>query len=384
MNLKELNEQRADLQAEMENILNSAKAEQRDLTSDEAEKFDNCENKIREIDSQINEEEKRETMENTKVNEISVEQRDYDAFADYIRSVANNMESTRASELNFGDNGAVIPTTIVNKIIEKVAEISPLYRLSTKYRIGGTVNIPVEDTSVDSITVAYGTEFTDLDSHANKFATVQLTGFVYGALVKISKSLLNNSNFDLVNWVIEKMAVKVAAFIDGELINGTASKTSGIARSYDNTNMKKTLSKKSSVTSDELVELQALVPDAFQSNACWIMSSATRTLIRKLRDGEGNYLLIQDFANGGAYTLLGKPVYVSDACDSLGTASKNVIFYGDMSGLAVKESEQAEAQVLREKYATQHAIGVVMWGEIDAKVEAKQKIAVAVSGTSDS
>ena len=42
-----------------------------------------------------------------------------------------------------------------------------------------------------------------------------------------------------------------------------------------------------------------------------------------------------------------------------------------------KEAEKVEAQILREKYATQHAIGVVMWGEIDAKVEDTQKIAVA-------
>ena len=37
------------------------------------------------------------------------------------------------------------------------------------------------------------------------------------------------------------------------------------------------------------------------------------------------------------------------------------------------------AQVLYEKYATQHAIGVVAWGEFDAKVENAQKIAIGVT-----
>ena len=55
--------------------------------------------------------------------------------------------------------------------------------------------------------------------------------------------------------------------------------------------------------------------------------------------------------------------------------------YGDFSGLAVKESEKSEIQVLREKFATQHAVGVVAWGELDAKVEDTQKIAVAVTGS---
>ena len=56
-------------------------------------------------------------------------------------------------------------------------------------------------------------------------------------------------------------------------------------------------------------------------------------------------------------------------------AGKTAIYYGDMSGLAVKLSEDVAIEVLREKFATQHAIGVVGWIEIDAKVENAQKIA---------
>lgn len=41
-----------------------------------------------------------------------------------------------------GDNGAVIPTSIANKIIEKVIEISPLFSMATRYNVGGTLNIP--------------------------------------------------------------------------------------------------------------------------------------------------------------------------------------------------------------------------------------------------
>jgi HK97 family phage major capsid protein len=57
------------------------------------------------------------------------------------------------------------------------------------------------------------------------------------------------------------------------------------------------------------------------------------------------------------------------------------VLYGDFSGLAVKEGEKTEIQVLTERFATQHAVGVVAWGELDAKVEDTQKIAVAVAGS---
>lgn len=375
---KALLEKRADLQDSMESLLNTAKAEERAMTTEEVEQFDNYEAEIRNIDATLEREEKRSMTEERKVvtEELTVEQRDYQNFAEYIRATTENRADVNLTK---GDNGAVIPKTIINKIMDKVEEISPVYRLATKYNIAGTINIPLVDESSNSITVAYSTEFTDLESKSNKFATIELTGYLYGALVKISKSLLNNSDFDLVNWVINKMAQKVAKFIEAELLNGTASKTSGIVRSYDSTNMKVTLASKTAITTDELIDMQDKIPDAYQGSACWIMSKDTRNKIRKLKDNDNNYLLVKDFSQQGEYTILGKPVYLSESMDGLGAVNKNVIIYGDMSGLAVKESETAEAQVLREKYATQHAIGVVLWGEIDAKVEDTQKIAVAVT-----
>ena len=57
-------------------------------------------------------------------------------------------------------------------------------------------------------------------------------------------------------------------------------------------------------------------------------------------------------------------------------AGKTAIIYGDMSGLAVKVSEDMNIEVLREKFATEHAIGVVGWLEMDSKIENEQKIAV--------
>ena len=60
--------------------------------------------------------------------------------------------------------------------------------------------------------------------------------------------------------------------------------------------------------------------------------------------------------------------------DEIG-AGNVAIYYGDMSGLATKFVEELEIEDLREKYADQHAVGVVAWMEFDAKVEDAQKIA---------
>ena len=386
MNEKELIEKRNDLQSKMEGILNKVKIENREMNEEEIKNFDDTEKEIKNIDATLERMEKMNKMENKKVEdkkELTQEEKDVKNFATFIRNTVNGIQNDTATQLTKGDNGVVIPKTIAQKIIDKVIEISPLFASATKYNAKGTLAVPKYDDTTDDVTVAYATEFDELVSHSGKFATVELTGFLIGALTKISKSLLNNSDFNLTEYVINKMAEKFKLFYEGEMINGTSTKISGIVGSYDSTNMKVVLSNKSSVTADELIDIQETVPDAFQPNAYWIMNRDTRKKIRKLKDSDGNYILNRAFNEKWDYELLGKPVYCSEKVEKLGTASKPVILYGDFSGLAVKETEEMEIQILLEKFATQHAIGVCGYSELDAKVENTQKIAVAVSGTTD-
>ena len=386
MNEKELIEKRNDLQEKMEGILNKAKIENRAMNDEEIKNFDEMEKEIKNIDATLERKDKINKMENKKIvgeKELTQEEKDIKAFAQFIRNVVNGVPQNAETQLTKSDNGSIIPKTIAQKIIDKVVEISPLYASATRYDAKGTLAVPKYDDTTDDVTVGYADEFDELVSHSGKFNTVELTGFLIGALTKISKSLLNNNDFNLTDYVVNKMAEKFKLFYEGECLNGTSSKISGIVGSYDSTNMKVTLANKSSVTADELIDIQETIPDAYQTNAYWIMNRDTRKKIRKLKDSDGNYILNRAFNEKWDYELLGKPVYCSEKAEKLGTASKPVIFYGDFSGLAVKETEAMEIQILLERFATQHAIGVVGYSELDAKVENTQKIAVAVSGTED-
>lgn len=370
--MKEMLERQNDLKNKAEEIVNTAKAENRAVTEEEKNNFDSIMKEINDIENTIEMEEKLNNMETKEIkveDKISLEEKEVHEFANYIRNAATQMTK--------GENGAVIPTTIANKIIAKIVEISPIYASATKYNAKGTLVIPKVDTTADDVTCSYAEEFSELVEHSNKFATVTLTGYLIGALTKISKSLLNNSDFDLVNYVVERMAEKFKVFYEGEMLNGTNDKISGIVGSYDSNNMKVTLASKSAVTSDELIDIQELVPDVYQANAYWVMNRSTRKAIRKLKDGDGNYLLQRVFNQKWDYELLGRPVYASENAKELGTVSMPVIFYGDFSGLGVKNTEELEISVLMEKFATQHAIGVCGYSELDAKVENTQKIAVA-------
>ena len=287
------------------------------------------------------------------------------AFENYIRGV---VEERADVNLTVGANGAVIPSSIANKIIQKVYDISPIYQLATRYNVGGSLSIPYYDESAGTIEMAYADEFVELESTSGKFSSIELKGFLAGALSKVSKSLVNNSQFDLVSFVVGKMAESIAKWIENQLLNGTLNKITGLSTVTQSV----TAAAATVLTADELIDVQEEVPDAFQGNAIWIMNKTTRKAIRKLKDGQGNYLLNKDATARWGYTLLGKDVYTSDNMSEM-EAGKTAIYYGDMSGLAVKLAENVSIEILREKYATQHAIGVVGWIEIDSKVENAQK-----------
>ena len=180
-----------------------------------------------------------------------------------------------------GDNGAVIPTTIIKKIIDKVHEISPIFAMATRYNMGGTITIPYYDDSEADIAMDYQEEFVDLESKVGSMKNISLSGFLAGTLTLISKSLLNNSNFDLVGFVIKKMAENIARWIENELINGTENKIEGLSTLIPGV----TAAATNKITADELIDLQEDIPDVYQTNAVWVMSKATRTAIRKLEDG---------------------------------------------------------------------------------------------------
>ena len=110
------------------------------------------------------------------------------------------------------------------------------------------------------------------------------------------------------------------------------------------------------------------------------MSPDTFTSIQKLKDLNNRYLLQDDVTGEFPYRLLGKPVHLSDNMPAMASGAK-AILYGDYSGLSVNFRENISVQILREKYATQHAIGVVSWFEFDAKVTDNAKLAVLTMKT---
>ena len=380
MSYKNLMELKNDKIEKAEKILADAEVNKRELTEDEAAELAEIRDDVKrikealkigdELDDSKDKQPKQEPAPAGGEPKPTQEQQERRAFENYIRG---RTVHERAGELTKTDNGSVIPTTIAQQIIKKVYDISPILEKSQKYNVKGKLQIPYYDTTEGGITVAYAEEFKPLASKNGKFKNIELDGFLAGALSKISNSLINNSQFDIVSFVVNQMAEDIARFIEHELLIGTSDKVTGLSTMQN----KVTAAAATAITSDEVVKLKDSIKDVYQSNAIWIMSTATRTALRLLKGSDGHYLLQDDITSPFGSTLLGKPVYVSDNMPEI-EAGATAIYYGDMTGLATKFSENITTQVLREKYADEHATGVVAWFEFDSKVQNEQKLAKLV------
>lgn len=381
--LKAMLEKKASLQNEMRAMSDKLVKETRAWTEEEEAKFNELKAEVENLTKTIDAiqearelddaEEQTEGGEKATDKPEAVEAKETRAFADYLRAVITNAETRTATPLAFSDNGAIVPKTIAQKIVTKIYDISPIVEKATHYTTKGVLAIPVygANNSAD-INVAYADEFEELEDSIGKFTSVDLQNFLAGSLVKLSNSLINNTDIDLVDKAIELIAYAVARFLEGELLNGTASKIKGM-QTLEAGQVIETAAA-GTVSLDDLITLKNKVKQAFRKQSIWVMHTDTLTQVEKLKDADGRPLLNIDPT--GEYTgkILGYPVYVSDNAKAV-AGGNIVISFGDFSGLALKFSEELEIKVLREKYATQHATGIVAWIEADSKVENNQKLA---------
>lgn len=384
--LKKYDEMKASKQKEMSDLVDKVKSEQRTMTPEEDELFNQLEkdiNSINETVEKINKSRKlteddsaKSESEGTDMDEEKrelspeeIEKREIEDLGHYIR---NEVLEIRDTDTKFekGTNGAIIGTTIANKIITTAYNVSPILQKCTPYNTKGKLSIPVygKDDDGNDITVGYAEDFQELVAAAGKFGSVDLDDYLVGALAKLGNSLINNTDIDLGNKVIEILSDYVRRFLEGQILNGHTNKIKGcseISRIHEVATP--------AITYDDLVKTKNKVIQAFRKGSIWVMNQDTETSLELIKDANDRPLFQDDPTGEFDGKILGYPVYVSDNMPGI-EAGKRPIIFGNFSGVALKMTKNLEIQVLREKYATEHATGIVGWIEVDARIEHHQKL----------
>ena len=370
--MKKLVELRNDYLTEIETILATAEQEGRVLTEEEIARLKELKAETEKVDADMKaveearaltiveeKEEKLEEESEKRDMNMEIREQEMNAFAEVLRTGEMRALTTSA-------NGAVIPTTVADEIVMKMRAKSSILDKATIYNEIGQLKI----VKGEEFVADYVDENTDLSETDKPLTAIVLDNFTIGALVVVSKSLINMTNLDIVDYVTTQIANALVNKVEKELLVGTPSKIDGCSKTTNTANLQEEF------TLADLIKVQAKAI-AKAEDCIWVASREVFEALASKVDAIGRPYMVQGFDTTGAVVnkLLGAKVEVSDALEG------KALYYGDFSGLAVKISQKAEVQVLKEKYATKNALGVVGFIGIDAKVQSDEKIVkVTVAG----
>lgn len=217
-----------------------------------------------------------------------------------------------------------LSTTLIDYLQETIGVVTAGARVLTTSS-GNPITIP---TVTSHSTVAKVAEAAAFARSAPQFSTKTLNAYKYGCLVQISSEMLEDTQVNLVPFVVNQATEEIGRLIGQEMLVGDgAGDPNGLTNAATITT---TSASTTEWTADELFDAYHQLVSPYRQNARWIFKDSTVLELRKLKDSTGNYLWQTGMVAGTPDTLLGKPVFTDDAMPATATGNASLVF-GDIS-----------------------------------------------------
>jgi HK97 family phage major capsid protein len=252
--------------------------------------------------------------------------------------------------------GYTVPTTLANRIVEVMRDWGPMYDPGITDEMvtssGNPFDIPTnDDTGKSSSALAEGADLTDDNSGDLVFGEANLSAYVFATpWLKISFELLQDSIFNMEQFVARKLGERLGRGANLKLTTGSGNdEPRGIVTASA---QGKLAAAAAAIVADELIDLQHSVNAAYRrSPMCrWMFADTTLASVRKLKDGQGNFLWqMGDVRAGAPDLILGKPYSVNDDVPAIAAGARSVIF-GDLSRYTVRKVGSPLIGTVRERF----------------------------------
>lgn len=302
-----------------------------------------------------------------------------------LRQGATKFEARAQTAGTTTAGGFTVPTELATFIDRAMKAWGPMYDEAICTTIttasGNPMKIPTtDDTAVTAVAHTEATALTDDASKDVTFGQKSLDAFAFDTtFVKWSWELNSDSIFAMEALLGDLLGERLARIANTQLTTGTGSSApNGIVTASA---AGKTAASASAITADEIIDLLHSVDPAYRSSpkARFMFNDATLAVIRKLKDGQGNYLWqMGDVTAGQPGTLLGYRYSINQAMDSI-AASKKVILFGDFGKYYVRKVGGPVVGVMRERFWPDLGIaGLIRFdGEIGQSAAVKHLVTAA-------
>ena len=190
--------------------------------------------------------------------------------------------------------------------------------------------------------------------------------------------MLNDSVFNLEAYISKEFGRRCGAKEEDAFFNGDGTgKPTGVLHATLGAETGVTTADASKITADEIIDLFYSLKAPYRKIAVWILNDTTVKAIRKLKDGNGNYLWQPALTADAPDTILGRPVYTSSYVPEIAAGKKTVIF-GDLSYYWVADRQGRTFKKLSELYATTDQTGFMATQRVDGKLILREAVKVLV------
>ena len=210
----------------------------------------------------------------------------------------------------------------------------------------------------------------------DSFGQVSIGAYKLATMIKVSEELLNDSVFDLPSYIAREFARRIGAAEEEAFFTGNGTgKPLGILADTGGAETGVTAASATAVTMDEVMDLYYSLRAPYRRNAVFIMNDSTVKAIRKLKNGNGDYLWQSSLTAGQPDMLLNRPVYTSGYMPAI-AAGKKAILFGDLGYYWVADREGRSFKRLNELYAANGQVGFQSSERVDGKLVLAEAVKV--------
>ena len=401
MTILELREKRAKAWEEAKAFLDSHRNEKGVLSAEDDAAYTRMEQEITDLGKEIARLERQEALEaelNLPVNKpitakpmngkLEDGNKTGRAAEEYRTNFWNMMRSKApmpavVNALQIGtdsEGGYLVPDEYERTLVEALEEENIFRQLAKVIQTSsGDRKIPVVATKGTASWIDEEGAFTESD---DSFGQVSIGAYKLGTMIKVSEELLNDSVFDLESYISRESARRIGAREEEAFFTGDGSGNPlGILAATGGAETGVTAASATAVTADELMDLFYSLKSPYRRNAVWVLNDSTIKAVRKLKDGNGQYLWQPSLTAGTPDTILGRPVKTSAYMPAIAAGAKTVAF-GDFSYYWIADRQGRSFKRLNELYAATGQVGFLASQRVDGKMILPEAVKVLVQKAS--
>jgi HK97 family phage major capsid protein len=264
------------------------------------------------------------------------------------------------------EGGFLVPDEFERILIEALQEENIFRQLAKVINTSsGDKKIPVAASKGEASWVEEEGPILESD---DAFGQVSIGAFKLATMIKISEELINDSVFNLESYIAKEFARRIGAKEEEAFFVGDGvGKPTGIFNAIGGAILGVTAAAATAITIDEVIDLYYSLKSPYRKNAVFVMNDTTVKTIRKLKDGNGQYLWAPSITAGQPDTILTRPIKTSAYVPVIAAAAKTIAF-GDFGYFWVADRQGRSFQRLNELFAVTGQIGFKATERVDGKL----------------